>query len=260
MGVVDYNRKSMKSFLEAYMRINSLQRPETTLFMLMSVDGKINSGSTDELDVDKDWKKIAGVKEGLEQYYAIEQTTDLYSLNTRRVLAKIGINNKTDIPTKSPVSFVIIDSKSHLNSNGIQYLCKWLCKLIIVTNNKEHPAFELKDCFKNLIIIYYEKDIDFKDLFIRLKEEQKVDSLTIQSGGTLNSIFVRNGLVDHLKIVVAPIVVGGKDTPTLIDGESLLKEDELVSLKALKLKKSEVLKDSYLMLEYDVIQETKIVY
>ncbi|SFG06966.1 hypothetical protein SAMN05660649_00557 [Desulfotomaculum arcticum] len=35
-------------------------RVETTLFMLMSVDGKINSGATDELDPDKDWKQIAG--------------------------------------------------------------------------------------------------------------------------------------------------------------------------------------------------------
>ncbi len=64
-------------------------RPETTLFLLMSVDGKITSGSSDELDPDKDWKRITGVKEGLHQYYGIEQTTDLWSLNTGRVIALI---------------------------------------------------------------------------------------------------------------------------------------------------------------------------
>ncbi|PKM93086.1 MAG: deaminase [Firmicutes bacterium HGW-Firmicutes-1] len=223
--------------------MNSTQRPETT----------------DELDVDKDWKKVVGVKEGLEQYYQIEQTTDLYSLNTGKVLAKIGINNKTDIKTKSPVSYIVIDRTMHLNEKGIQYLCNWLKKLIIVTSNKMHPAYKLKDMFNNLIVIYYKADIDFIDLFTILKHEHGVDSLTIQSGGTLNSIFIRSGLVDHLKIVVAPIIVGGKDTPTLIDGMSLLKEDELASLKALKLKKSKVLNDSYIMLEYDVIQETQIV-
>ena len=241
------------------MNNSSEQRPETTLFMLMSVDGKISSGSTDKLDVDKDWKKIVGVREGLEQYYAIEQTTDLYSLNTGRVLAKIGINDKLDIPIKSPVSFIIVDRKPHLNNNGIQYLCNWLRKLIIVTNNEKHPAFGLIGSFENLIVIFYEGDIDFRDLFARLKVEQGVNSLTIQSGGTLNSVFIRSGLIDHLKIVVAPVVVGGNDTPTLVDGKSLLNEDELDDLKALKLKKSKVLKDSYLMLEYDVIQETEIV-
>lgn len=248
-----------KLFEEVYMGINSVQRPETTLFMLMSVDGKISSGSTDELDVDKDWKRVVGVKEGLEQYHAIEQTTDLYSLNSGRVLAKIGINNRTEIEAKSPVSFIIIDRKPHLNNKGIQYLCNWLSKLIIVTNNQIHPAFRLKDRFNNLIVISYEEDIDFIDLFTRLKIDYGVDSLTIQSGGTLNSIFIRNGLIDHLKIVMAPIIVGGKDTPSLIDGTSLLEESDLTSLKALKLRKSEVLKDSYLILEYDVVQNTEIV-
>lgn len=62
-----------------------MDRPVTTLFMLMPVDGKISTGSTDEMDVDRDFPKISGVKEGLHQYYEIEQTTDLWSFNTGRV-------------------------------------------------------------------------------------------------------------------------------------------------------------------------------
>ena len=49
-----------------------MDRPITTLFMLMSVDGKISTGATDDLDIDKDFPKIAGVREGLHQYYEIE--------------------------------------------------------------------------------------------------------------------------------------------------------------------------------------------
>ena len=40
--------------------------------MLMSVDGKISTGATDDLDIDKDFPKIAGVREGLHQYYDIK--------------------------------------------------------------------------------------------------------------------------------------------------------------------------------------------
>ena len=86
-----------------------MERPITTLFMLMSVDGKISTGATDELDVDKDFPKITGVSEGLHQYYEIEQTTDLWSLNTGRVQEKMGVNTKP-IPDKTPVSFVLIGS------------------------------------------------------------------------------------------------------------------------------------------------------
>ena len=54
-----------------------MDRPITTLFMLMSLDGKISPGASDELDVDKDFPRIDGLKEGLPQYYEIEQTTDI---------------------------------------------------------------------------------------------------------------------------------------------------------------------------------------
>jgi len=86
-------------------------RPINTLFMLMSLDGKINSGDSDELDVDKDWCKIDGVKEGLHKYYEIEQTTDYYSLNTGRTMAKIGVNDKAEKPNKIDCRFIIIDRK-----------------------------------------------------------------------------------------------------------------------------------------------------
>ena len=46
-----------------------MNRPITTLFVLMSVDGKISTGFNDNLDVDQDFPLIDGVREGLHQYY-----------------------------------------------------------------------------------------------------------------------------------------------------------------------------------------------
>ena len=76
------------------------KRPVTTLFMLSSVDGKISTGNSDLLDVDSDYPAMDGVKEGLHQYYEIEQTTDLWSLNSGLVQAKLGVNQK-EYPDKS---------------------------------------------------------------------------------------------------------------------------------------------------------------
>ncbi len=72
-------------------------RPVTNLFMLMSVDGKISTGQTDNMDVDKDFPKLSGVKEGLSQYYEIEQTKGMWYLNSGRVQEKMGVNEK-EIP------------------------------------------------------------------------------------------------------------------------------------------------------------------
>lgn len=69
-----------------------MDRPVTTLFMLMSLDGKISTGASDALDFDRDLPHVPSVAEGLYQYYELEQQTDLWSLNTGRVMAKIGAN------------------------------------------------------------------------------------------------------------------------------------------------------------------------
>jgi len=235
----------------------NMDRPITTLFMLTSVDGKISTGSTDKLDVDKDFPRMSGIKEGLKQYYEIERTTDLHSLNSGRVLAKVGANKPQKNLVKLPVSFLIIDNEPHLNKTGVDNFLKRSKKLYIITTNKNHPAFQRKDA-DNLEIIYYKNRIDFVDLFRKLKQDFGINRVTIQTGGTLNSIFLRTKLIDKISIVVAPTLIGGKDTPSLIDGKSLSSVKELSLIKALKLTEVKKLNDSYLHLKYDVINDTKI--
>ena len=222
-----------------------MDRPITTLFMLMSVDGKISTGATDEFDVDRDFPKIPGVMEGLPQYYEIEQTTDLWSFNTGRVQAKMGVNEK-EMPPKTPVSFVLLDNH-HLKENGVRYFCAKSKDAVIITSNPLHPAFQVKE--DNLHIIFQEQP-SLQDALSRLKNEYGCDRLTIQSGGTVNGLLLREKLIDFVDIVVAPVLIGGKDTPTLIDGESLKSNQELNALGVLELIECEALNNSYLRLRY----------
>jgi len=180
-------------------------------------------------------------------------------LNSGRALEKVGFNNKKDKPKKEPLRFAVIDRKPHLNKNGISYLCNWLEELFIVTNNPKYPAFEQKSIHENLRILYYETEIDVADLLVKMKNDYRMGKITIETGGTLNSVFFRNGLVDHVSIVVAPLIVGGKDTSSLVDGFSLTEQSQLRLLKALKLRGCKKLENSYLLLEYDVINNTTIV-
>ena len=180
-----------------------MNRPITTLFMLESLDGKISSGSSDNLDADKDFYRIDGVKEGLHQYYELEQETDIFSLNTGRVMAKIGVNEK-------------------------------------------------KEYHEKLEILYYDT-LDLKVLLEDLYSKYNAVRLTIQSGGTLNGMFVRNKLIDFVNIVIAPIIVGGKNVATLVDGESITDESELNKLLPLQLLECNKLEHSYIELKYKVL-------
>lgn len=223
-------------------------RPVTTLYMLMSVDGKISTGASDDLDVDKDFPGIDGLKEGLHQYYEIEQTTDLWSFNTGRVQEKMGVNEKP-YPDKTPVSFVILDN-SHLTEHGVRYFCAKSKEFVLITSNKKHPAYDVEE--PNLHILYQEKT-DLKEALSTLKKQYGCERLTIQSGGTVNGLFLREKLFDYIDLVVAPVLIGGKDTSSLIDGVSLKNESELSGLGVLKLEECQILNDSYLRLRYKVI-------
>lgn len=225
-----------------------MERPITTLFLLSSVDGKISTGATDELDVDKDFPMIKGVREGLHQYYEIEQTTDLWSLNSGKVQAKIGANEKPT-PAKGPVSFVLIDNH-HLQESGVRYFCALSQSFVLITTNSNHPAFQVKE---NNLHIIYQKELSLKDALRALKAQFSCERLTVQSGGTLNALFLREKLFDFVDIVIAPILIGGKDTPSIIDGLSILHEKDLDKLGVLKLVECTVLENSYLRLRYQVI-------
>ena len=60
-------------------------------------------------------------------------------------------------------------------------------------------------------------------------------------------------MFDYVDIVVAPVLLGGKDTSSLIDGTSIVSEDELSALGVLKLIECTVLNDSYIRIRYQVI-------
>ena len=225
-----------------------MDRPITTLFMLMSVDGKISTGSTDEMDVDRDFPKLPGVKEGLHQYYEIEQTTDLWSFNTGRVQSKMGVNEK-ELPAKTPVSFVLLDNH-HLTEHGVRFLCALSKQAVVITSNASHPAFDVDA--DNLRIIFQEIP-SLNNALERLKNECGCERLTVQSGGTVNGLFLREKLLDYVDIVVAPVLIGGRDTPTLIDGRSLTSSTDIADLGVLKLEECTVLQDSYIRLRYAVI-------
>ena len=226
-----------------------MSRPVTTLYMLMSADGKISTGSPDEMDFDRDFPKIKGLKEGLHQYYEIEQTTDLWSFNTGRVQAKLGVNTK-EMPEKTPVSFVLLDNH-HLNAHGVEYFCAKSKQFVLITTNSKHPAFDGKE--ENLHIILQEK-LSLTDALTVLKEQFGCERLTIQSGGTVNALFLREKLFDFVDIVVAPVLIGGKDTATLIDGPSLKTQNELAQLGVLRLIEAETLQNSYVRLRYQVMR------
>lgn len=140
---------------------------------------------------------------------------------------------------------------SHLTEHGIKYLTMISKQFVLITSNLKHPAFRVKA--DNMHIIYQDK-LNLRNALTQLKCQYGCERITIQTGGTLNAMFLREKLLDYVDVVIAPVLIGGKETSTLIDGESLTTMDDLKKLGVLQLESCETLKHSYIRLRYKVIR------
>ena len=66
-------------------------------------------------------------------------------------------------------------------------------------------------------------------------------------------MFLREKLFDYVDIIVAPLLVGGKATTTLIDGDAILTPEQLHELGVLELENVQPLDGSYIRLRYKVL-------
>lgn len=216
-------------------------KPYTTLFLLSSLDGKISTGLGPNMDFDIDLPHLSGVKEGLSQYYDIEETTDLFSLSSGAIQKKLG-RNRSALGKVVPITNVVIDNR-HLTPIGIRNVIKSYEKVIIVTN-RERPSIPCD-------VIRYD-GYNFWPVFKQLFSKFGCKRLTIQTGGTLNTELLRQGLIDEIRIIMAPIIVGGKDTPTSFDGRSITSKEKLYNIKSLTLISINTLKHNYVEMIYKV--------
>lgn len=68
------------------------------------------------------------------------------------------------------------------------------------------------------LIVAGEDRVDLSAALAKL-ETHGIDSLMVEGGGELIFSLFEDGLVDELSVFVGPIVIGGREAPTLADGD-----------------------------------------
>lgn len=185
-------------------------RPYTKLFALTSIDGKISTGPDPKADFDADLPEIPGVAEGLYQYYDLEKETDVWALSTIRTQAKMCALYPT-VTRKVPVTMVVLGT--HPVSSE---LAGWLHRKFerVVVMCQDLPDYS--GCsFGN--VEYYNFPLTIRNAMSKLRD-MGCEAITCGVGGTMASLLFSQHLIDEIDLVVAPLIVGGKQTPTLVDG------------------------------------------
>jgi len=77
-----------------------------------------------------------------------------------------------------------------------------------------------------------EDKVDLSALLHHL-HERGVRRLMVEGGGTIISSLISENLVDEMRIYYAPLFIGGKNSPTICDGNSFLRRCRIEKIERL---------------------------
>ncbi len=91
--------------------------------------------------------------------------------------------------------------------------------------------------------------VDMRAALMALNERYDVKTIRMDSGGTLNGVMLRAGLVDEVSVLVHPCLVGGTLSTSLFSDVGLKRSDGIIKARLLK---AEELKDGIVWLRYEI--------
>jgi 2,5-diamino-6-(ribosylamino)-4(3H)-pyrimidinone 5'-phosphate reductase len=96
-----------------------------------------------------------------------------------------------------------------------------------------------------------EEFVDLRRALDELNERFDVESVRVDSGGTLNGILLRAGLVDEISLLVQPSLVGGTTPRSVFVAPDLTSPDNVIDLRLTHL---EELSAAVVWLRYEVVR------
>ena len=104
---------------------------------------------------------------------------------------------------------------------------------VIVMASGQAPKSRLAklERLANCVKVCGEKSVSLGQALGWLRREWAVKRLLCEGGGELNFELLRLGLVDELHLTLCPRVIGGRDAPTIADGEGFASLAKTANLK-----------------------------
>lgn len=207
----------------------TMKRPKITINCAMTLDGKIAMPNRKQLRISSD--------EDMKRVHQLRNDCDGILVGIGAVLMddpKLTVKETFVKDPKQPIR-IVLDSDCRtpevalvVNDKTRTLIC---CSYESFDKKTYGDHVELIPCKKN--------DADHLDLSDVLEKLYNfgIRSILVEGGGTIIWNFVKASLVDDLYVYIGPMIVGGKQTPTMADGKGIQKEDERIKLVMIDTKK-----------------------
>ena len=202
-------------------------RPYVILNAAMTLDGKIVTASNSS--------NISG-EEDLERVHELRKSVDGIMVGIGTVLAddpRLTVHKIDANPEDNPVR-IVVDSKCR--TPIASRVTNKDAKTVIAMANEFKYDFVVSDRYE----VFKKRGVDFffsGDVKVDLPALMDylysigIKTLMLEGGATLNFAMIKEGLIDEIRVCVAPKVVGGVNAKTLFDGEGFDTMDEGVNLE-----------------------------
>ena len=208
-------------------------RPNVVINIAMSADGKIStrerrqvkiSGAQDFTRVDRLKAGCDAIMVGIGTVLADDPSLTVKSEECRQYRKKQGWD---DHPLR-----IVVDSSGKTPPDASILHKGEGTRVVAVSERADATKISLLEK-KATIIVAGKDEVDLAILMDELGS-MGVHRLMVEGGGTLIAGLMKAGLVNEIYTYIGNIIIGGKDAPTIADGEGFIKESAFIRLTLLE--------------------------
>lgn len=199
-----------------------MNRPKITVNCAASIDGKISTSSRVRVGISgkMDKKRVTRLRKG---HSAI-------AVGIGTVLSDDPALSVDDRKADRKLTRVVFDSNGRTPPSAR-----------LLRSGERTIIFTTEECRKRIrgarMLRCGKKKVDLRRA-MQLLHEEGIDSVLVEGGGEIIFDLARLDLIDRMSVFTAPVLIGGRDAPTIADGQGFASANrfrrfELISVRAI---------------------------
>lgn len=147
---------------------------------------------------------------------------------------------------------VVVDSRGRIhNWNSWRKQPYWRDMIVLCSRSTPEPYLdELREKQVDYIVAG-DDHVDLRAALQQLNEHYGVKTIRVDSGGVLNGVLLRAGLVKEVSVLINPTLVGGTSPRSIFTAPDLTSAEGIIPLKLTHIEK---LKDDVAWLKYELVK------